>query len=195
MNKMAKGALATGVGVALLLGGGGTLAVWNQTQSANAGQIAAGDLQLTIKKAGEWKNAYGTVVDLDPTNNVADYTVVPGDILTYSQIMDVKLTGDQMKAKLTLDGSFSNGGFGPNDVTIGEVVVKEDKAGATQILGQQLTPANSGTVVASASFTFKNVDARKSAEAVADLRGMSFKLEQQAVPAVTPAATPAPTTK
>ncbi|GAA3326839.1 MULTISPECIES: alternate-type signal peptide domain-containing protein [Paeniglutamicibacter] len=47
MNKMTKGALATGLDVALLLGGGGTLAVWNKSVAEPAGTITSGDLELT----------------------------------------------------------------------------------------------------------------------------------------------------
>ena len=191
MNKMAKGAMAIGVGAALLLGGGGTLAVWNQTQVANAGQIAAGDLQLTTQP-GVWTNAYGTVVDLDPTNAVADYKVVPGDVLTYSQTMDVKLTGDLMKAKLSIQ-NVPTSTFVAQNVTIDNVVVK-DAAGKDvkdAILTSSKDPQK---VTASAKFTFKqDTDLRSSVNALADFKNISYKLDQQALPAVTPSATPAST--
>ncbi|UWX97992.1 alternate-type signal peptide domain-containing protein [Arthrobacter zhaoxinii] len=184
---MAKGALAIGIGSAMLLGGGGTLAVWNQTQAANAGQIAAGDLELTTQ-AGVWTNAYGTVVDLDPSNTVADYKVVPGDVLTYSQTMDVKLTGDLMQAKLSIQNVPSST-FVAQNVTIDNVVVK-DAAGAN-LQNAILKPANSGKVTASAKFTFKqDTDLRSSANALADFKNITYKLDQQALPAA-PAATPA----
>ena len=192
MNKMAKGAMAIGVGAALLLGGGGTLAVWNQTQAANAGQIAAGDLQLTTQP-GVWTNAYGTVVDLDPTNAVADYKVVPGDVLTYSQTMDVKLTGDLMQAKLSIQNVPANT-FVANNVIVENVAVK-DASGAN--LQDAVIKANKDVpvqkVTASAKFTFKqDTDLRSSANALADFKNISYKLDQQALPAA-PVATPAPT--
>ena len=184
MNKMAKGALATGVGVALLLGGGGTLAVWNQTQAANAGQIAAGDLELTTQ-AGVWTNAYGNVVDLDPANQVPDYKVVPGDVLTYTQTMDVKLVGDLMQAKLSIQ-NVPTSTFVAQNVTIDNVVVKDAKG--NDLKDAVLKPANSGKVTASAKFTFKqDTDLRSSVNALADFKNISYKLDQQALPAVTPA--------
>ena len=191
MNKMAKGALAIGVGAALLLGGGGTLAVWNQTQSANAGQIAAGDLELT-PQAGVWTNAYGTVVDLDPNNTVADYKVVPGDVLTYTQTMNVKLVGDLMKAKLSIQNVPTNT-FVAQNVTVENVVVK-DAAG--EDLNDAIIESSKETpiqkVTASAKFTFKqDTDLRSSTNALADFKNISYKLDQQALPA--PVATPAPT--
>ncbi|WP_194266059.1 alternate-type signal peptide domain-containing protein [Arthrobacter yangruifuii] len=187
---MAKGALAIGIGSAMLLGGGGTLAVWNQTQAANAGQIQAGDLELTTQP-GVWTNAYGTVVDLDPTNTVADYKVVPGDVLTYSQKMNVRLTGDLMQAKLSIQ-NVPTSTFVAQNVTIDNVVVK-DAAGAN-LQNAILKPVNSGEVTASAKFTFKqDTDLRSSVAALADFKNISYKLDQQALPPVTPAATPAPT--
>ncbi len=190
MNKMAKGALAIGIGSALLLGGGGTLAVWNQTQSANAGQIAAGDLELTTQP-GVWKNAYGTVVDLDPTNAVADYKVVPGDVLTYSQTMDVKLVGDLMKAKLSIQNVPSSN-FVDQNVTVENVVVK-DAAGKDLkdaiIESSKATPIQK--VTASAKFTFKqDTDLRSSVNALADFKNISYKLDQQVLPTPTASATP-----
>ncbi|MBO0896465.1 alternate-type signal peptide domain-containing protein [Arthrobacter sunyaminii] len=185
---MAKGALAIGIGSALLLGGGGTLAVWNQTQAANAGQIQAGDLELTTQP-GVWTNAYGTVVDLDPTNTVADYKVVPGDVLTYSQKMNVRLTGDLMQAKLSIQ-NVPTSTFVAQNVTIDNVVVKD--ASGANLQNAILKPANSGEVTASAKFTFKqDTDLRSSVTALADFKNISYKLDQQALPA----ATPTPTTK
>ncbi|MBO0908172.1 alternate-type signal peptide domain-containing protein [Arthrobacter sunyaminii] len=184
---MAKGALAIGVGAALLLGGGGTLAVWNQTQAANAGQIQAGDLELTTQP-GVWKNAYGTVVDLVPNNGIEDYKVVPGDVLTYSQEMNVKLTGDLMQAKLSIQ-NLPKSEFALQNVSIENVVVR-DSAGK-DLKDAILKPANSGTVTASAKFTFKqDTDLRANVNAVADFAAVSYKLDQQVLPTPTASATP-----
>lgn len=38
--------MAAGFGAALLVGGGGTLAVWNATTEANAGTILSGNINL-----------------------------------------------------------------------------------------------------------------------------------------------------
>ncbi|MCQ1957278.1 alternate-type signal peptide domain-containing protein [Arthrobacter sp. zg-Y826] len=191
MNKMTKGALAIGIGSAMLLGGGGTLAVWNQTENVNAGQIASGDLEL-ITQTGVWTNAYGTKVDLDPTNKIADYKVVPGDVLTYSQTMDVKLTGDLMQAKLSIQG-LPTSTFVAQNVTIDNVVVQD--ASGNNVKDAILKSSNEvQKITASAKFTFKqDTDLRSSTNALADFANVSYKLDQQALPApaATPAATPA----
>jgi len=46
MNKNAKGAIAIGAAVLLLLGGGGTFALWNASIDSAAGQVVSGELSL-----------------------------------------------------------------------------------------------------------------------------------------------------
>ena len=184
MNKMAKGALATGVGVALLLGGGGTLAVWNQTVSANAGTIAAGDLKLKAE-TGVWTSNLSGEIE-----NINLYKIVPGEALTYTQELGVTLKGDRMAATLGTSGD-PIATFGPNDVSYtGPVFTNEDGEALPTVTTEgrttaQLTPADTGTVTATATFTFKDVDGRKSAEATAQLSNIEYVLTQK-VP--TPAA-------
>lgn len=181
MNKMAKGALATGVGVALLLGGGGTLAVWNDTAAANAGKIVAGDLKLQTKP-GVWTNAKGSIVDLDPTNNVADYVIVPGDVLTYKQSLDVTLVGDLMQANLTLNTAEVLSNFAPGDVTVAGPVLKN--ATGDVLPNTILTPKTNGAITASATFAFDNKSGNlSSAKAAVDLKSATYKLNQMPVSA------------
>ncbi len=97
MNKLVKGAIATGAGVILLVGGGGTLATWNQGQSASMGQVVSGDLNLEVNTAtdkGHWTNASGITI------NAATYKAVPGDVLTYTQDLKMTLAGDRMRGRL-----------------------------------------------------------------------------------------------
>jgi alternate signal-mediated exported protein len=176
MNKMAKGALAIGVGAALLLGGGGTLAVWNDSETAAAGQIVAGELSLApaADGAGKWTNAAGTPVDL------AKYKVVPGDVLTYTQKLDVKLAGDLMKAKLTMTSPTFTSNFTSADVTVGmPALFKEDGKTA---LPPTLLPGDSGVVIATAKFTFNDriSQAQSSINAKASFDAVTFKLDQLA---------------
>ena len=181
MNKMAKGALAIGVGAALLLGGGGTLAIWNDSETTASGSITAGDLQLSpvVGGEGKWTNAVGTVVDLNT------YKVVPGDVLTYTQKLNVKLTGDLMTAKISATQPvFGNGGFAAADVTVEAPTLK--KADGTAIPAI-LKPADSGDIIASAKFTFNNRldQAQSSVNANATFGAITYKLDQQA-PATKP---------
>ncbi|WP_181032371.1 alternate-type signal peptide domain-containing protein [Arthrobacter sp. ZGTC212] len=182
---MAKGALAIGVGAALLLGGGGTLAIWNDSETTAGGSIVAGDLQLTqvVGGEGKWTNAAGTEIKL------ADYRVVPGDVLTYTQKLNVKLTGDLMTARLTMtQPAFKNGGFNPADVTVVPPSLKKVVGNTLVEVPDILKPADSGDVVATAKFTFNDrlaAQAQSSVNASATFEDISFKLDQVA-PTVAP---------
>ncbi|WP_186764327.1 alternate-type signal peptide domain-containing protein [Arthrobacter yangruifuii] len=182
MNKMTKGALAIGIGSAMLLGGGGTLAVWNQTQNASAGTIAAGELGLTAGK-GVW-SSNGTAID-----DINTYKIVPGETLTYSQPLTVKLEGDKMQAKLTVDSSkVLTGDFAGSDLMMVQAPTLTDSASKQVLPGTILTPLPKGQVkreqlvTASASFKF-DAAALSSVGAKADLSSVQYKLDQLAVPA------------
>lgn len=103
MNKLGKAAIASGIGVALLLGGAGTLATWNSSAPIDGGTIVAGNLLVADGGAGVWTaNGDATPIDL------ASYTVVPGDVLTYTKAMDITATGNNLVATLGLGaGSIS----------------------------------------------------------------------------------------
>ncbi|MCQ9163340.1 MULTISPECIES: alternate-type signal peptide domain-containing protein [unclassified Arthrobacter] len=175
MNKMVKGAIATGVGVILLVGGGGTLATWNQAQQANMGSVVSGDLNLAATN-GKWTNAAGTVIP-----DITAYHVVPGDVLTYTQDVTVTLTGDLMQAKLAVTGAGQDGtgatAFG-GAATLSPTTLTK----GTQILPDTiLTPADSGVVKASTTFTFNtSTTGRTATNATYNLGGIGYALVQQA---------------
>lgn len=182
MNKMVKGAIATGVGVILLVGGGGTLATWNQNADASMGSVVSGDLNLTATN-GKWTNAVGTAIP-----SIAAYKVVPGDVLTYTQDVNVTLTGDLMAAKLVTTGIPVDGtgtaAFGGAAIVSPTTLTK-----GTEILPSTiLTKNDNGSVVkASTTFTFKaDTAARTAANASINLSGMGYSVTQQA-PATAPA--------
>ncbi|WP_299165523.1 alternate-type signal peptide domain-containing protein [uncultured Arthrobacter sp.] len=172
MNKMAKGAIATAAGVVLLIGGGGTLAVWNVERESGAGQITAGDLNLTTE-AGSW-----TVLGVDGPEeilNIADYKIVPGDVLTYTQLMDVTLDGDNLAANLTVTSpSGSNKDFVADTFEVSEVRLTKGTAEIQNPLTDDVTD-----VVATASFEFKeSTGGRLSRNATYNFDTVAFKLEQ-----------------
>lgn len=93
---MIKGSIAGAAGVALLLGGAGTFALWNDTAAVAGGTITAGT--LTVDAAtGTWTDQVGAIEDLD------EYLIVPGDTLTYKTVLTVDAKGDNIKAKLHVD--------------------------------------------------------------------------------------------
>lgn len=143
-KSMLKGAAAIAVGGALLLGGGGTLAYWNAADSAQAGTIVAGDLNVKAN-AGVWKDRAGNVI------NISTYRVVPGDLLTYSQVLDVTLVGNKMAANLVAQRTGAEDGFEPANVTVSAPVLTG--AGGAPIANPLTT---SQTVTASITFEFKS---------------------------------------
>ncbi|MFE5839794.1 alternate-type signal peptide domain-containing protein [Arthrobacter sp. NPDC056493] len=110
-SALIKGTAAIAVGAALLLGGGGTLASWNASASATPGTIVSGDLNVAAA-AGVWTDRTGATV------NIASYKVVPGDKLTYTQVLNVTLTGDKMAANITTSGTGAADGFTTGNVTV-----------------------------------------------------------------------------
>jgi alternate signal-mediated exported protein len=99
MNKLVKGSLAGAAGIALLLGGAGTFAYWNDQAGVQGGTIVAGQLDLADDGvAGVWKDQTGATI------NPATYHAAPGDVLTYTDSMNVTAVGDNLVATLALTG-------------------------------------------------------------------------------------------
>ena len=170
MNKMTKGALATGLGIALLIGGGGTLAVWNHQAVAQAGTIKSGDLSITALP-GEWKNANGT-----PIQVLEDYKVVPGDELIYTQEVTINLVGDLMTANLVAINPPKNG---PH-LEVGELKLTD--VNGTKIQETGLAQSNSGDYTASLTVKLPDtVSNRDYVEETHILGEIGFKLEQAPV--------------
>lgn len=89
MNKLAKGAIATGIATALLLGGGATLALWNDAVSVGAAEeINSGVLTLDAS-AGNW--------------SASPELWVPGDSFSYTTDVSIVAKGDNLVSELTVD--------------------------------------------------------------------------------------------
>lgn len=115
MNKFAKGAVAAGAGLVLLLGGAGSLAYWNSSDDIDAGGgIGAGLLTIESEGDGEWSP--------DP----ADVVAVPGDVFTYTETLTLTGEGDNLWVTLGL-GSFAIAPAVDDD--------PQDEALATALLG------------------------------------------------------------
>lgn len=89
MNKFAKGSLAAGAGIVLLLGGAGTLAYWNdQAELGGMGEINAGQLTLEATE-GSWSPEITTWV--------------PGDESSYTTTLSLNADGDNIQGTVALD--------------------------------------------------------------------------------------------
>lgn len=171
MNKMTKGAIATAAGVLLLVGGGGTLAVWNVQQDAEAGTVASGDLNL-VAEAGVWTIA-GQATPID----ISTYKIVPGDTLTYTQNVDITLDGDNISASLSVvNPNGVNSGFEAGTYTTSAVTLTKDGESLQNPLDEDDDVTDA---VASVTFDFLTATTgRESVDATFDFSGVAFKLEQ-----------------
>lgn len=97
MNKFTKASIAGGAAIALLLGGAGTLAYWNDSASVNAGIVTAGELSIESTGSAVW--TVNNQIVTDPLN----FRIVPGDILVLEQPLHVIAKGDNLKADLSVD--------------------------------------------------------------------------------------------
>ena len=112
MKKLTKAAIAGAAGIALLLGGAGTLAYWNADATAAGGTITAGELTIVPVGAGAWTDANGPIT-------IADFRAVPGDVLTYTATFDVTAVGDNLTATAALTGdSIAAASASPEDVAL-----------------------------------------------------------------------------
>ena len=164
-STLIKGSAAIALGGALLLGGGGTLANWNASETTAPGTIVAGDLNV-VNGVGTWKDRNEVTIP-----NIADYKVVPGDKLTFTQDLNVTLVGDKMAAAITASGITPTNGFTAENVTVSTTPVLTvggatvsnplHPTGATQTVKATITfefkSSTAGRVDVGKSYNFNNV--------------------------------------
>jgi alternate signal-mediated exported protein len=155
MNKLLKGSIAGAAGIALLLGGAGTFALWNDDATVNGGTITAGTLTVTEGTGATdgWSSALGgEILDID------DFQIVPGDVLTYITTLDITAEGDNLSAILEIDDlSIVSGGTAADDALAAlltesaTVSVDGSTAAATQTISPE---AGTQVVTVAVELTF-----------------------------------------
>lgn len=154
MNKLIKGAVAGTAGIALLLGGAGTFALWNDSTTVAGGTITSGQLDIANQTAGVWKNGAATI-------DIATYKVVPGDVLTYTTTFDAIATGNTLKATLALgDNAITpTTPADPEDIALASFLTDSATATATGLTGtapNYEVAVGTNTVTVTATITFAN---------------------------------------
>lgn len=87
MNKLGKGLIVGGIGLVLVTAGAGSLALWNDAATVDAGPVDTGAMTITAVD-GTWSD---------------DITLwVPGDTSTYSTNLTLTLAGDNLRTQLAL---------------------------------------------------------------------------------------------
>ena len=98
-SKLAKGIAAGALGLTLLLGGG-TFALWYQTQPvATSGNINSGNLGFTVGTQ-VWKNVTGGNTSIA---DITTFKMVPGDTVSLTAPVTLTASGDNLKATLKVD--------------------------------------------------------------------------------------------
>lgn len=98
MNKMIKGSIAGATGVALLMGGFGTYAVWSDESVQTGDSITSGNLDVQAN-AVSWTDNAATPNTL---GNVNDWNLlmVPGDVVTRTQTFTFTGAGKNLKGAI-----------------------------------------------------------------------------------------------
>lgn len=166
MKKSTKALIAGGIGVALLVGGAGTVAFWTDEADGGDGVITAGTLDLGTPAGGGWEISHagdgsGTATAPVAFNPESDQ-IVPGDILTYTQNIPVTLEGENIAAEFdgVIDVAAASGDA--NDTALADALETDDLAatgvtGATGDLaldGEKLTGEGTGSVEVTTTVKF-----------------------------------------
>lgn len=114
-RRLAKAALVSGLGTAVILGGGGTFAVRNTNVNAEAGVVQAGDLDMKEVAPGIWSSSISGEIE-----DISQFKVVPGETLTFTQDLDLTLEGNNLAATLVPTGTGVNLCFLPENVVVDE---------------------------------------------------------------------------
>lgn len=166
MNKVTKGALAAAAGAAILVGGAGTMAAWNDSASIGSGTVKAGELNIKQQAGtGTWKWANGekSGAEFKPDTDL----LAPGNQVVYTATYDITMTGTNMKATLT--PSLSGATTGPLASYLAVSV-----AGA----GETVNITGSGPKEVSTTVTFEDVNGKTGQGESASLAGSTITLQQ-----------------
>ena len=154
-------ALALGLGGALLAGGAGTLASWTDTATSEPQAISSGSLDLGTIGTGDLQASLFQRVAGAPDTLAVPYTgqaLVPGDVLRIVVDVPVRITGQNMRARLDVAPSLTAASSAtPADARLADaldvaVVSVGGAAAATSILSP--TSVAGGTVPVTLEVTF-----------------------------------------
>jgi alternate signal-mediated exported protein len=107
MKTVVKAATATTAAVFLLLGGAGTLAYWQSSESMGEGSVSSGRLALTDPTPGRW------TLDGTPVADPTAVRIVPGDELAWTGSFVIDASGDHLRGDLAVTGGAATGSLAP----------------------------------------------------------------------------------
>jgi alternate signal-mediated exported protein len=154
MNKTVKGSLAGAAGVALLMGGFGSYALWSDSEDLGANGVSSGVLTIDTS-AGSYDDA-NTAAAGDWT---ASDKMVPGDKVTYTQTFSVAGTGKNLKGSIALANPGSTNTFSSNMVRT--VKITSSNGTIVPVSGSDTSftfasPFNTATLTAVVTYDFSS---------------------------------------
>ena len=99
-NRRITGVIAIGAGAALLLGGS-TFALWSANANVAGGTVTAGNLEVSVAD-GSWNDVSAEHTTPVAIPALADFRIIPGDVLEGTFPVDVAALGDNFAADLTV---------------------------------------------------------------------------------------------
>lgn len=145
MKKTTKGALAVGAAAALLMGGAGSLALWNDSEETPASTISSGTLDIAlVPGTGTWTDI-STDSNKPGAIDPATFKMVPGDTLQYDASFTVTADGDNLAATITADQSSITRTAGLTEANT--PVVVSAKVNGAELPGTTITERNNGNTV------------------------------------------------
>ncbi|WP_461470863.1 alternate-type signal peptide domain-containing protein [Microbacterium sp. HJ5] len=106
MKKSMKGTIAIAAGIALLLGGSGSLAYWQGSAQVSSATVQTGELSVALTSGATWQVKRGSTTT-DITSTLSSFKMVPGDTVVYTVPFQTKANG----TNLTAGGAINWGGY------------------------------------------------------------------------------------
>lgn len=167
-----KGAVAAAAGVAVLLGGAGTFALWNASGAIGTTGTQAGSLTADFGTEVDWKDMTAGVeqVDVDP----ATFHMVPGDVLVGTTSVEVTAVGENLVVTPEITGADGNVRTFLDDdaLTVTTGLVGSDGAPVTEI------GAGTHTLTASVTIAYDPAGGNVGMGTDVDLNDIEFLLQQ-----------------
>lgn len=160
MKKTTKGALAAVAGGSLLLGGAGSLAYWNGSQTVTGSNIDSGTFTLSAPDCSSAGGTHEWQFDGGATFTPGTDHIVPGDTLTKVCVFDLELVGNHIAATLAADSAVFTAANG----LTAELVPNVDFTIAGNPMPATLTDPGSYTIQADISVTFDGAAASNNSQ-------------------------------
>ncbi|MFI2105164.1 alternate-type signal peptide domain-containing protein [Isoptericola sp. NPDC019693] len=168
-----KGTVAAAAGIAVLLGGAGTFALWNTSGAIGGAASETGTLTADFSGTTDWQDV--TPGAANAITDITTFHMVPGDVIEGTTTLTVTATGENLVVAATLDDTQATL---PDDVTA--TITLTDAAHSDSGESLALTGSDAGTtydLTAVVSLAFDQ-SAEASKSAAINLQDVKIDLQQ-----------------